>query len=169
MGKAPRREARLKRQASTKRLPRQRRPPRSTGANVQGKKKKEEQAAKAKAAAEKAVKKAKRWAKKAKESKVKATKKEKAAKAKAKEAKRKKVAKQKGTNFQTGKVCNSRSGGICHGYNLKCWRHASNTLAKCKQDKACCTSAIANKSKCPGKWARARGWVGYNVCPTKKH
>merc|ERR1711981_1464846 len=84
-------------------------------------------------------------------------------------------------NPVSGKPCNSKAGPICHGYNLKCWR--SGTLAKCKKacaadkrcnlaeykasSETCCTSAIATKKACKGRWAKANGWIGYNICSKK--
>jgi len=80
-------------------------------------------------------------------------------------------------NPKTGKVCNSKAGAICHGYNLKCFRSSLSHCKKaCKADKrcnlaeykarskTCCTSAIATKKQCRGRWAKANGWVGYNIC-----
>merc|ERR1712127_869370 len=84
-------------------------------------------------------------------------------------------------NPVSDKPCNSKAGPICHGYNLKCWK--SGTLSNCKKacasdkrcnlaeykasSKTCCTSAIATKKACKGRWAKANGWIGYNICPKK--
>jgi len=124
------------------------------------------------------------------------SKKEKAAKAKEKsgkeksgkekKAKKEKQAKEianKPKNPKTGKVCNSKAGAICFGYNLKCFK--TTTLSACKQacsrdkrcnlaeykasSRDCCLSAIATKGKCPGRWAKSHGWIGYNVCPDTAH
>lgn len=80
-------------------------------------------------------------------------------------------------NPKTGKVCNSKAGAICHGFNLKCFKSSLSQCKKaCKADKRCnlaeykakskhcCTSAIATKKQCKGRWAKANGWVGYNIC-----
>jgi hypothetical protein len=80
-------------------------------------------------------------------------------------------------NPKTGKVCNSKAGAICHGFNLKFFKSSLSQCKKaCKADKRCnlaeykakskhcCTSAIATKKQCKGRWAKANGWVGYNIC-----
>merc|ERR1712159_768266 len=80
-------------------------------------------------------------------------------------------------NPKTGKVCNSKAGAICHGFNLKCFKSSLSQCKKaCKADKRCnlaeykaktkhcCTSAIATKKQCKGRWAKANGWVGFNIC-----
>jgi len=90
---------------------------------------------------------------------------------------KKKTGGKKKTNPKTGKVCNSKAGAICHGYNLKCFKSSLSQCKKaCKADKRCnlaeykaktkhcCTSAIATKKQCKGRWAKANGWVGYNIC-----
>merc|ERR1712196_220096 len=117
-----------------------------------------------------------------KSGKEKSGKEKKAKKEKATKEKRAKEIASKPKNPKTGKVCNSKEGPICHGYNLKCFK---TTLSACKQacikdkrcnlaeykasSRDCCTSAIASKAKCPGKWAKAHGWIGYNVCPVTAH
>lgn len=104
-------------------------------------------------------------------------------KKKARAAEKKKKASKKPKN-RVGKVCNSKAGAICFGYNLKYLRNIK-PLAKCKKlcaankkcvlaeyqarQKHCALSAIGTKAKCPGKWAKASGWVGYNICPKHVH
>jgi len=81
-------------------------------------------------------------------------------------------------NPVSGKVCGSKAGPICHGYNLRCFKTSSlaKCKASCKKDKRCnlaewksstkhcCDSAVATKKACKGRWARADGWTGYNIC-----
>merc|ERR1719486_1027905 len=92
-----------------------------------------------------------------------------------------KASKKKKVNPVSGKPCGSKAGPICHGYNLKCWRSGTlgNCKSACKKDrrcnlaefkassKTCCTSAIATKKACRGRWAKANGWIGYNICSKK--
>jgi len=89
-----------------------------------------------------------------------------------------KASKKKKVNPVSGKPCGSKAGPICHGYNLRCFKTSSlaKCKASCKKDKRCnlaewkastkhcCDSAIATKKACKGRWARASGWTGYNIC-----
>merc|ERR1712216_884718 len=109
------------------------------------------------------------------EKKAKAIRNEKKAKAIVKEKTSKKKPK---VNPVSGKPCGSVAGPICHGYNLRCFKTSSlaKCKASCKKDKRCnlaewkastkhcCDSAIATKKACKGRWARASGWTGYNIC-----
>merc|ERR1712216_375815 len=118
------------------------------------------------------------------EKKAKAIRNEKKAKAIVKERTSKKKPK---VNPVSGKPCGSVAGPISHGYNLRCFKTSSlaKCKASCKKDKRCnlaewqsrtkdcCDSAIATKKACTAagkkvrknaRWARAHGWVGYNIC-----
>merc|ERR1711959_802346 len=88
------------------------------------------------------------------------------------------ASKKKKVNPVSGKPCGSKAGPICHGCNLRCFKTSSlaKCKASCKKDKRCnlaewkastkhcCDSAIATKKACKGRWARASGWTGYNIC-----